>query len=274
MQSFLANVTEIGARFQEFVETVFPPGDDDDDNNGGGHGPRQQHQLVPAYALARRPGLAVNPVDPSQIPRFWGITPNKKDDPLVLTAMQMRAQQARAGSAVAYDIQPQRVAAALTALTSRIQPNALALDRLVKEARDLGSNVHLNALWQSPVLNEILDRGRSCHNFDEVLSQFYDRKLDLVGQLSWMNRLRYGPTIKSLVDKLIAHKSVLQGISDRYALLTGLTQGEGAVDILCYFFRPDRLRPQAREILESYAESLKTLAHPLPWPPLRLTQRS
>jgi hypothetical protein len=150
------------------------------------------------------------------------------------------------------------------------------LAALVKEARGLGANTRLNSLWQSPVFNEILDRGRSCQSLDDVLAQFQARKLDLVAQLSWLNRLRYGTSIKLLADKLTVHKTVLQEISNRYALLTGRTPGEGAVDILCYFFRPDRLNPQAKAILETYDKSLDTLAHPHPprWPNFRWAHRS
>jgi hypothetical protein len=171
---------------------------------------------------------------------------------------------------------PQRIAAALEALTERIQPNGIELAALMKDARGYGENTQLNSLWHSPVFNEILDQGRFCQSLDDVLALFQARKLDLVAQLSWLNRLRYGTSIKLLVDKLTTHKTVLQEISNRYAHLAGLTPGEGAVDILCYFFRPNRLSPHAKATLELYAESLKTSAHPpsLRWPHLRWAHRS
>lgn len=264
MQSFFTNVTLIGARFQEFVDMAFPPDDDDDDNEG-------QRQRVPTYALARHPGIPLRPIEPRQTSRLW----HRPDSPAVLAAMPMSAPHPSDDVSLPVDVEPQRIAAALEALTARIQPDVTELATLVKDARDLGSHTRLNSLWQSSVFNEILDQGRSCQSLDEILARFQARKLDLVAQLSWLNRFRYGASIKSLVDKLTAHKTVLQEISNRYARLTRLTPGEGAVDILCYFFRPDRLSPHAKAILQLYAESLNTSAHPQPlrWRSLRWTHR-
>lgn len=263
MQSFFSNVTLIGARLQEFVNTVFPPDDDDDEG---------QRQRVPAYALARHPGMPLRTLEPRQTSRLW----HRPDSPAVLAVMPMSAPHPSDDNGSPVDVEPQRIAAALEALTARIQPNVTELAALVKDARDLGSHTRLNSLWQSPVLNEILDQGRYSQSLDEVLARFQARKLDLVAQLSWLNRLRYGTSIKSLVDKLTAHKAVLQEISNRYALLMRLTPGQGAVDILCYFFRPDRLSPHARAVLELYAESLNASAHPQPlrWRSLHWTHRS
>lgn len=276
MQSFFLNVTEIGVQLQGLVNNVFNPDASDDDNNDPRVTPHGQ--LMPAYAMARPPGLPGHAVEPRHSPRLWQPSPPNHNDPVVPTVAQMSAQRpamATPNPPIA-TIQPQRIAAALEALTARIEPNPARLAALVKEAHDLGANTRLSPLWHSSVLNEILDHGRSCQNLDEILARFYDRKLDLIAYLSWPNRFRYGSTIKSLADKLIAHKTVLQEISNRYALLTGVTPGQGAVDILSYFFRPDRLQPQAKAILETYAESLNTSAHPPPlrWPHWRLVPRS
>lgn len=152
---------------------------------------------------------------------------------------------------------PEQNATILFDYTLKHETDLPGVYNLITEAITIGKIKDLSCVFQSDAMNEILDNKDQYQTVQEVFDEFERRQDELISCLSPWQKLKYGPRIKRSFNSFKAKMPFIEGLSELYGKLRNVKTGVGAVDLLSYFFRKDKLDQQAIQTFDIYLQKLK-----------------
>lgn len=162
---------------------------------------------------------------------------------------------------------PEETAEILLNFTLEHKIDKTWLYQTLSQGIELGRTPELSCVFDSEAMQDILSHPERYGKIKDLLDAMSARESDLIGCLTFWQKLKYGPKLQSLSDELKKEEAFFDALAARYAQCAVIPIGNALTTITSFLFRPDSMDLDARRTFELFIEKLRSVViknKPLP----------
>jgi hypothetical protein len=151
------------------------------------------------------------------------------------------------------------IADELIAFTMQNKIDKRWLSDVLDKGLSLGPVPQLRCVYTGPAMEVLLNNPQDYGDLSDLLDELDRRESELTDCLGLADKIFYGTQLRSFGNDLQSQPEFFDGFTLRFADLMGIAPGSCAVNLFCYFFRPDRLDTASKQVLDLFHDRLKKI---------------
>lgn len=124
---------------------------------------------------------------------------------------------------------------------------------------ELGRTPDLKCVFDSAAMQDILTHPERYGKIKDLLDAMNARESDLIGCLTFWQKLKYGPKLKELAADLEKEETFFDAMAARYAQCAVIPVGNALTRITSYLLNPDNLDQDTQKTFELFMEKLRNI---------------